>query len=198
MILGPAIKQYDFPQTLAKDLVQLFENDEEINWNKSKVGNNKNNRESEIRTSSEFLFENEMPIAAGKVKEIFVNCVNDYINEFNIPITQDEKLNLLRYEKSDKYDYHADASWDLYRTSSALIYLNPGDYEGGETHFKLFDIKVKPQNPSIVLFPANYAYVHSALPVTSGVKYVLVTWMNDLPIGFSPQIISDLAIITGK
>lgn len=189
-LLAPAIRQYEFPATLSKDLINLFESGEGINWSRSLVGSG---HENEIRTSKQFNFEVEMPIAASKVKEIFVNCVNLYIEEFDVKITQDEGLSLLKYESDNKYDYHSDGEWTIYRSTSALIYLNPQDYEGGETHFKWFDLYVKPEEPSIVIFPSNYAYIHAAMPVTSGVKYIFVTWMNDMPHGFSPNILRNIA-----
>lgn len=194
-VLAPAVIQYEFSEKLAKDLVRMFETDEDINWNRSLVGHG---QENEIRTSSQLLFEQEMPIAASRVKDIFISCVNDYIEKFDVKVTQDEGLTLLKYDTSDKYDYHTDGEWTIYRVVSALIYLNPQEYEGGETHFKLFDLSIKPEKPSIVLFPSNYAYLHAAMPVTSGRKYIMVTWMNDMPQGFSPNILRDLAVITGR
>jgi len=178
--LGPAILQYEFPENIAKDLVHMFDTDERIIWNKSGVGPN-GIQEQEIRTSKEFAFEREMPISAAMVKELFVSAVDDYCQKFNLIITQDEGLNLLKYTGGEKYDFHADGNWQMYRVLSGLIYLNPKDYEGGNTYFKYFDLSVHPENPAIVLFPSNYAYTHSAMPVTKGAKYILVTWTNDLP-----------------
>lgn len=194
-VLAPAVVQYDFPEKLAKELVQMFEDDYNINWSRSLVSHH--GQENEVRTSQQFQFEMEMPIASSRVKPIFVEAVNQYIEEFNIKITQDEGLTLLRYSESNKYDYHIDADWAIYRVASALIYLNPQEYEGGETHFNLIDLKIKPEKPSIVLFPSNYAYSHAAMPVTKGTKYIFVTWMNDLPGGFSPNILSNLAASVG-
>jgi predicted 2-oxoglutarate/Fe(II)-dependent dioxygenase YbiX len=195
--LGPAILQYEFPEKIAKDLVTMFENDERIVWNKSGVGPN-GIQEQEIRTSKEFPFEREMPISANMVKELFVAAVDDYCEKFNLTITQDEGLNLLKYDGGEKYDFHADGSWQMYRVLSGLIYLNPQDYEGGNTYFKYFDLSVDPESPAIVLFPSNYAYTHSAMPVTSGSKYILVTWTNDLPPGFNHRILEQIAFATGR
>lgn len=194
--LAPAIDMFEFPETLAKDLLHLFKIDERVIWKKSGVGIS-GVTEQDIRTSQEFPFEQEMPISAQKVKEVFVSCVDNYTERMNIPVTQDEGLNLLKYTKGGKYNYHSDGDWTLYRTVSGLIYLNPTEYEGGETHFKYFDLSVKPDYPAIVLFPSNYAYVHSAMPVISGEKYIFVTWMNDLPPGFSRNIMSNIAISVG-
>lgn len=193
-VLSPGIFLYEFPDSLAKDLVKSL--NEDIEWHHSAVGIN-GHTDQEVRTSYSMPFEREMPFAAEKVKSIMVACVNDYMNYFNINVTQDEGLDLLRYEINNKYDYHIDSDWTMYRTVSMLIYLNPSDYEGGETHFEHFDINVKPEGPSVVIFPSNYIYRHSARPVTNGVKYVLVTWGNDLPVGMNQNIMSNIALSVG-
>lgn len=190
--LGPAIYQYEFSKMLAKDLVNLFETDKNINFIKSGVGVG-NNKEQEIRTSEEYSFEEQLPISASMVKKKFVECVDDYCSKFDLRITQDEGLGLLKYSGEGKYDFHADSDWTMYRVLSALIYLNPQDYEGGETYFKHFDLSVHPEEPAIVLFPSNYAYLHSAMPVTKGTKYILVTWANDLPVTISNRVMNNIA-----
>lgn len=195
-ILAPGIVKYPFPEKIARELVNMFDNDETINWNRSLVSTH--GHENEVRTSQQFHFEAEMPVACSRVKPLFIDAVNDYIAMYDISITQDESLTLLRYSEYNKYDYHVDADWTIYRVLSALIYLNPQEYEGGETHFKLFDLSVKPEKPSIVLFPSNYAYIHSAMPVTYGTKYVFVTWMNDLPNGIHQNVMQSIANATGR
>jgi predicted 2-oxoglutarate/Fe(II)-dependent dioxygenase YbiX len=194
--LAPGIYQYVFPESLAKDLVNIFETDERVDWNKSAIGHGV--QEQEIRTSQEYSFEQEMPISAGRVKQEFVKCVDHYCKVFDLSIMQDEGLSLLKYSGEGKYDFHADADWRMYRVLSGLIYLNPQDYEGGETYFKHFDLSVHPDKPSIVLFPSNYVYLHCAKPVTSGIKYILVTWGNDLPPGFSHRIMNNIAASVGR
>lgn len=193
-ILAPAIFMYEFPFDLAKDLVDSFNDYAE--WQHSPIGI-EGNKNQDIRTSQSIPFESEMPFASEKVKRIMVDCVNDYMAYHDINVTQDEGLDLLRYEIDNKYDYHVDADWTMYRTVSMLIYLNPSEYEGGETHFKYFDVNVKPEHPAVVVFPSNYAYKHSAKPVTKGIKYVFVTWGNDLPNRFSPNIMANIAASVG-
>jgi predicted 2-oxoglutarate/Fe(II)-dependent dioxygenase YbiX len=195
--LGTCIYQYEFPKDLAKDLVNIFETDQKIDWNKSSISN-RAIQDQEIRTSQEFFFEREMPISSSLVKEYFIKSVDHYCEQFNLSITQDEGLNLLRYSGTNKYDFHTDGDWTMYRVLSGLIYLNPQDYEGGETYFKNFDLSIHPESPAIVLFPSNYAYLHAAMPVTKGTKYILVTWGNDLPPGFSNRIMVNIAASVGR
>jgi predicted 2-oxoglutarate/Fe(II)-dependent dioxygenase YbiX len=195
--LGLGIWQYEFPEDMAKSIVDMVEQSDTLFWEKSGIGDN-NLQEQNVRTSKAIRFDQVLPFWAEQVKKIYIDAVNDYRQHFNIEINQDEGLNMLRYEQTNKYDFHVDAYWGSYRVLSGLIYLNPDDYQGGETFFKYFDVKVKPEKPSIVLFPSNYVYLHAAMPVEEGVKYILVTWMNDLPVGMQPNVMSTLAKATGR
>jgi len=59
-----------------------------------------------------------------------------------------------------------------------LVYLN-NDYTGGHLEFSNFGIKIKPEPGMLILFPSNFAYSHRSTPITSGIKYSLVTWIRD-------------------
>ena len=195
--LAPAINQYPFPKELANSLVEVSKQAPPAVWIKSGIGHNED-LEQQIRTSQNLDMREIFPFWDDEVRKLTTPAINHYSTMYDSPITQDEGFGLLRYGVTNKYDFHADASWSMYRTSSILVYLNPTEYTGGETFFKHFDIKVKPEEPSIVVFPANYAYLHAALPVTEGEKFVLVNWMNDMPRGFNPVIMHDLARMTGR
>jgi hypothetical protein len=186
--LGVGIYQYDLPETLAKNIVDMCNQSSSIPWKKSDVGHGEN-PDQQVRTSENIRFPEVFPFWDEELRKYTTPAINHYAKEHEANITQDEGFNLLRYGVTQKYDFHADSNWDVYRTASILVYLNPSEYEGGATHFKYFDVKVKPEKPAIVLFPANYAYLHAAMPVTSGEKYVLVSWMNDLPRGMGPGVL---------
>lgn len=109
-----------------------------------------------------------------------VESVNDYTKKYEFEIGFDEGLTLLKYESGQYYKPHCDYAPHNPRYLSALILLNPKEYEGGGTHFVHFDEEIKPDTPSLVLFPSNYAYAHTALPVESGTKYALVTWLGHM------------------
>lgn len=89
-----------------------------------------------------------------------------------------EGFNLLRYESGQKYDEHFDGYTYTGRSVSAIIYLNE-DFDGGETEFVNFGIKIKPSAGSMILFPSSYPYSHFAHPVFNGSKYAIVTWIHD-------------------
>lgn len=102
----------------------------------------------------------------------------EYAEKYRFPVEFDEGFSILKYSEGQEYKPHADYGTNLPRYFSALWLLNPAEYEGGGTYFNYFDEEVKPESPSLVLFPANYAYTHQALPVTNGVKYAIVTWLG--------------------
>lgn len=95
-------------------------------------------------------------------------------------VDQDEGYSILRYKVGDEYKYHTDngaGSTGTLRTLSALLYLND-DYEGGEIDFPRQKLKIKPKTGMVVMFPAIANFRHASLPITSGVKYTVVTWFR--------------------
>jgi predicted 2-oxoglutarate/Fe(II)-dependent dioxygenase YbiX len=62
---------------------------------------------------------------------------------------------------------------------SALIYLND-NYEGGELHFPLHDIKIKPKPGTLVLFPGTCMYPHEVKEVLSGHRYTHNFFLSNL------------------
>lgn len=177
--LACGIFQYDFPEDVAKETVKSLNKLSDTNWQQSLIGGGQ--RMLHIRSSEGYPLDQGMPQIATKIRQNFYSSVKHYTNFFNTSVVQDEGLNVLKYENTDQYDFHVDGSWDMYRTISALIYLNPTQYDGGQTYFKYFDLSIKPDSPSIVLFPSNYIYLHAAMPITKGKKYIIVSWLNDKP-----------------
>jgi len=60
----------------------------------------------------------------------------------------------------------------------ALIYLND-DFEGGETDFTQFQIKVKPKQGNMALFPAIWNWLHKTHPVKGeNPKYFVGTLLH--------------------
>lgn len=119
--------------------------------------------------------------------------VNEYIHRYEFNIQFDEGFTLLRYRGGQEYKGHSDYAPHIPRYLSALILLNPEEYEGGGTYFEHFEENIKPKAPALVLFPSNYAYTHRAMPVVSGTKYAIVTWLghqldfDGMPPMFLPQ-----------
>jgi len=144
----------------------------------------KNNKEDYIKN-----LKNINELLSNKLLEY----VNNYCEKYEISIHFDEGYTLLRYQGGQEYKAHCDYAPHNPRHLSALILLNPSDYEGGGTYFTHFDEMVKPDKPALVLFPSNWAYSHKAMPVIKGSKYAIVTWLghtidfDGLPPMYLPQ-----------
>lgn len=57
-----------------------------------------------------------------------------------------------------------------------LFYLND-DFTGGETIFYP-DTTIKPVKGSVVVFPPMWMYPHAGLPVVTGTKYIMSSYLN--------------------
>lgn len=82
----------------------------------------------------------------------------------------------VRYSPGDFYLPHSDTTPEEdYRYFTVLCYLND-DFEGGQTSFPHLGHSVEPRAGKAVVFPSSY--LHGAEPVTSGEKYVVVSWLT--------------------
>jgi 2OG-Fe(II) oxygenase superfamily/SEC-C motif len=96
-----------------------------------------------------------------------------------------EKPQVLRYESGGLYGPHADSDhfvsakshWRkvIDRDVSLLLYLNE-EFAGGTLNFRQFNYTYRPRTGDLLCFPSGGQYAHEALPVTSGIRYVIVSW----------------------
>jgi len=80
---------------------------------------------------------------------------------------------LVKYTEGQFFIEHTDSTEEFPRKISALLYLNE-DYSGGEIVFSQLNISIKPTKNMLVVFPSSSNFSHSAEPVISGTKYVIV------------------------
>ncbi|MDX2101581.1 MAG: 2OG-Fe(II) oxygenase [Alphaproteobacteria bacterium] len=92
----------------------------------------------------------------------------------------------LHYEAGGHYLPHADADhpdstgeWQRVqdRDLSLLIYLND-EFEGGDLVFVNQGLQFRPSPGTAVIFPSDHRFVHGVVPVRSGVRQSIVTWMK--------------------
>lgn len=93
--------------------------------------------------------------------------------------------NVLRYSKGGTFRGHADSEvldrqtglWKkiINRDISMLIYLNDG-FQGGNITFTRLNYSYHPRKGDLLIFPSDHRYAHRAEPVTSGVRYSIVSW----------------------
>ena len=93
-------------------------------------------------------------------------------------------IRMLRYEDTGKYDWHLDIGNEetSVRKITAIVQLSDeNDYEGGNFEFSMTDETGKDtavgsrKKGSLILFPSYLG--HRVSPLTSGVRYSILTWM---------------------
>ena len=94
-----------------------------------------------------------------------------------VQIKEDTGYMLLRYKTGDYVKKHVDTSSDQHRTLSCSLILND-DYEGGEITFLDGEIKPNLKKGDLLIFPSSFTYPHQVLPVTSGTRYSIITWIR--------------------
>lgn len=110
------------------------------------------------------------------LSEKIFRCVDHYATYNGFRFSGMEALQILRYCPNEGfYDDHIDDGPNMNRICSSVLYLNNVE-DGGETHFTKFNLSVKPTAGDMIVFPANYAYVHKALPPKSSEKFAVATW----------------------
>jgi hypothetical protein len=180
----------------AEDFVQMIEKEAAkdwpyLSWVPSSTGNG---TVSEYRTS----YQLELGILLGtdvidghrlhKVSQLWKKMFNaidryvyDYRDKHSLTLSSDEGYRVLKYSNGSEYLEHIDWHPDNDRQISLVGWLND-DFEGGELYFKHFDLTIKPKAGSFVIFPSNFLYLHSALPVGDvnkhDIKYSFVTWFR--------------------
>tara|TARA_A100001037_G_C15149347_1_gene638191 strand:- start:1368 stop:1916 length:549 start_codon:yes stop_codon:yes gene_type:complete len=116
------------------------------------------------------------------VKQEITRLYSFYKAKF--PMMQSNKINqidLLKYSVGGKYEVHTDHFTTSVRNLSVIINLNEG-YEGGDlvfTNQQQKEVKrMKLGKGSIVFFPSNFMYPHCIEPITKGVRYSIVSWLQ--------------------
>lgn len=158
-----------------------------LEWHSSQTGDGENTATSEYRSSLEMslnvLYGSDVNESLQELKTLFIEnilkpvdqCVWDYRNYFDLGLNRDSGYVLLKYLDGGEYHIHHDHGPENQRVISLVACLGE-DFEGGELEFPHYNVKLKLEKDSVVIFPSNFPYSHIAHPVTSGVKYSLVTW----------------------
>jgi hypothetical protein len=120
-------------------------------------------------------------------------AVNRYTQDCNIDKIQWpkdvgwEELRIKRYKVNELENHGLSDHVDVYshahskRFLCLMVYLND-DFEDGETYFPVFDIKVKPKQGRLFIFPPTWNYLHRGIPPRRpskrGAKYFIMTHLN--------------------
>jgi len=110
----------------------------------------------------------------------FMKDVKIQINDFP-PIIDMENIRIKKYLPNDKDEFkiHVDVLRSLLskRFLVYILYLNDVE-EGGETHLPKLNIKVKPKEGRLLMFPPFWTHPHAGLKPIKGTKYVIMSYLH--------------------
>lgn len=151
-------------------------------WVLAKTASGKSDAERQcgvIGISFSNIIEKNKNIRQNLDQELF-NCassaIKNYKNKFPAALIQEDSgYELLRYKEGQFYVEHTDSFKARPRAVSCSFILND-DYEGGEFAFFDRELKYKLKKGSCIMFPSNFMYPHEIMPVTSSIRYSIITW----------------------
>ena len=185
MLLSDFIRVYHqaMPSGLCQTLIDAFEQDTE-HQSKQEQDHEKfgQRRCTEINL-----------LRGGKVWETYVqglqqathHAVKRYLQDCPSAVLPEEygleEYRLKCYDpfKDERFDYHVDVTCHSSAKRFLVIfwYLNTVD-EGGETFFPGMNLKIKPVEGTLLMFPPMWMYPHAGLKPVSHTKYILGTYLH--------------------
>ena len=149
---------------------------------------NKNNQKIDTKTRKTSMW-NLNTVGVDSLTQ--VHWANFMLNTFRIFIADYQKkinsnepfqindIQVLKYNLGGHYVFHTDHHRNVPRVFSCIFLIND-DYEGGELIFKYPNsekkTKINKKENRMIVWPSNFLYPHSVLPVTKGERYSVVAW----------------------
>jgi len=127
-------------------------------------------------------------------------AVNQYIEYldsfkcFHIPALKESLLyshmfRLLKYDVGDKIHPHSDH--DPFTYGSITFNLND-DYTGGEFKFFNGEYKVELGRGDMMIWPADFFWVHEVTPIESGIRYSTNSFLLSIPPKIRRKVLSGI------
>lgn len=170
------------PEKLCDSILNEYENSNE--WLDTVVSSKSNiNKEirncTTIKMSLNNAIEKNKNVRKSLDDEVFQStkkAIEKYNEKFKLAhVSKDSGYELLKYEKGGFYIEHVDSFTEAPRTISCSFILN-NDFKGGEFSFFNNTLVYPLKKGSAIMFPSNFLYPHSVLPVIDGTRYSIVTW----------------------
>lgn len=151
----------------------------EVNWDKTEkaeVGFKEKKLDKKTR-KTDIFWQSQYSIV-GCIADRYIRSAN-ISAEWRYDLTATEDIQIGKYYDGGFYKWHKDASnlvENPRKLSFVLLLNDPKEFVGGVFEFK--DLKEQPvmEQGSILVFPSFLE--HRVTPVTDGVRYSAVTWMQ--------------------
>ncbi len=113
------------------------------------------------------------------LKKIFTFTYEKAKNEYDVEINffQNDALQIVKFVEGFSLNPHVDILSVESLHIASVYYIND-DYLGGEINFPEHNLKIKPKENSLVIFPGNENYLHEVLEITKGERYSSAVWFQ--------------------
>jgi Rps23 Pro-64 3,4-dihydroxylase Tpa1-like proline 4-hydroxylase len=134
------------------------------------------------------LFVNELPLnyfpQFKEFHDTFWNLYEVYAKKFSVLNNmQPHKIYAIKIQKTKPGEGYHIWHHELYgrdqqsRVLTFILYLNDIEH-GGETEFLYQGIRVKPEQGTLLLWPAYFTHTHRGNPPLQETKYILTGWVE--------------------
>jgi len=174
-------KKQALAQDICQEMIRRFEDDTD-NQYAGRIGQ-MHDKDTSIKRSTDL-------VTSGKEhwgdldKELFRSLGSALIefrehHPFFKGAFKDNGYAIQRTDPGEFYHWHIDGGSHEFsqRQLVALWYLNDVEGPGGETEFSYQNVKVKPEDGKLILFPPFWTHEHRGVTLEKGVKYIATTWV---------------------
>jgi len=170
------------PRDVCREMIRRFEERTDLQY-PGRIGTQQSEEASIKKTTDLFISAHvDWKDIDGALRQSLGTALREVAREFPffaVNRFKDIGYNLQRYLPGEFYHWHVDSGPGEFMTRQlvALWYLNEVEGPGGETEFALQQVKVRPEEGKLVVFPPFWTHIHRAVTVESGVKYIATTWV---------------------
>lgn len=115
--------------------------------------------------------------------KIFTALFKEYQREFSVISDDNLSIHDIKAQRTaigGGYHVWHHERMERQHTNRVLVYtvyLNDVE-QGGETEFLYYPIRVRPQQGTLLLFPAGFTHAHRGNPPISNEKYIITGWVE--------------------
>ncbi len=168
---------------VCKEMVSRFEANEHQQY-QGRIGQ-KERREESIKVSTDLRISGrddwkDIDSMLFQSLSQALNGIAAYHPYFAANAFKDTGYNMQRTKPGEFYHWHVDGGPDEFsqRQLVAIWYLNDVEGPGGETEFLFQEVKIKPEEGKLILFPPFWTHVHRGTILKKTVKYIATTWVS--------------------
>jgi len=110
-----------------------------------------------------------------------IRCSNVIKNNYHVPEIYSDTLQIVRWFPGMEQPPHADdmTNTDIlgfeHRAFGSIIYLND-DYEGGNTYYPNYDIRITPKSGTLAIHPGDPEHLHGVTKIEGGMRYTIASF----------------------